>query len=111
MDIVIPYKHKYGQQVKKFLDFSLSKIQLFETYEKIETYQKFTALELIRTNKIEKISEDLYELKVPIAQIKLRFFGILQGNKLTLIHVFKKKSQKIPKRELQTVKNKAFLFK
>lgn len=110
MEIIIPDKHKYGQQVKDFLGLSLDKVKLFEAYEKMEMYGKFSSLELIKTHKIEKIEEDLYELRVPIAKVKLRFFGVLSGDKLFLIHVFKKKSKKIPKKELEKAKNKTLTF-
>jgi len=110
MEIDIPNGHKYGRQVDSFLSSELTPTQYVETLERIETYERFTLLELIRMHKLEKLEGRLYELRVPIAKVKLRFFGVLCSARLALIHVIKKKSQRIPVKELRTAKEKASLF-
>lgn len=110
MEIIIPENNKDGQKVLDFLESNFTDVQRVEIFEKIEICEKFCSLELIQKHRIEKIEKHLYELRVQISKIKLRFFGVLYGEKLILIHVFCKKSPKIPKRELELSKSKASLL-
>ncbi len=109
MQIVIPDNQGCDRQVIEFLG-SLDSVQCIEALERMEIYERFSVLEAIQKHKLEKLEDNLYELRVPIANIKLRFFGVLQGSTLTLVYVFSKKSKRIPSNELRAAKRKASTF-
>jgi phage-related protein len=110
MEIIIPENNKDGQKVSNFLKSNFTDMERVEVFERMETCEKFSILELIQKHKIEKLTGSLYELRIPIAKTKLRFFGVVYKDKLMLIHVFKKKTQQIPKKELKIAKTKASLL-
>ena len=58
---------------------------------------------LIVSGILEKLSpHDLYEITVT----EVRILGCLEGNKLILTHAFKKKTQKIPIKEIEVAKGR-----
>jgi len=105
MEICLPQNNKASQRVSKFLNTKFSDEEYLKILERLEICEKLSSLALIKTHKLEKIEGSLYELRVPVAKANLRFFGILNKEKLTLIHAFKKKSWKIPRKELRVAKS------
>jgi len=110
MKIIVLPKNNNDNQVKDFLEYELTATECLEVLEKMEGYEKFTLLDLIKTEKMEKIEGKLYELRVKIPKLHLRFFGKLFREELVLVYVFKKKSNKIPNREIENARRKAELL-
>lgn len=50
---------------------------------------------------IKKLQDNLYELRIT-GKTEIRIFYTLSKNKYYLLHAFKKKSQKMPSKELKT---------
>lgn len=59
---------------------------------------------LLRPPKSKKIVKDLYELRV-LGNLSIRIFYTFYKNNIVVLHAFIKKSQKIPKQELEKVIN------
>jgi len=59
---------------------------------------------LLRPPKSKKIVKDLYELRV-LGNLSIRIFYTFYKNNIVVLHAFVKKSQKIPKQELEKVIN------
>jgi phage-related protein len=59
---------------------------------------------LLRPPKSKKIAKDLYELRV-LGDLSIRIFYTFYKDKIFILHAFIKKSQKIPKQELEKVTN------
>ena len=56
--------------------------------------------EQIRPPKSKKVAPDIYELRV-IGSLSVRIFYTFQKGDIWILHAFPKKTQKIPKKELQ----------
>lgn len=50
---------------------------------------------------IKKLQDKLYELRIS-GKVAIRIFYTISNNEYYLLHAFKKKSQKTPKREIKT---------
>lgn len=50
---------------------------------------------------VKKIHDNLYELRIT-GKVAIRIFYALCKNEYHLLHIFKKKTQKLPTREMQT---------
>lgn len=59
---------------------------------------------LLRPPKSKKIAKNLYELRV-LGSLSIRIFYTFYKNEIIVLHAFVKKSQQIPKRELEKVIN------
>ena len=59
---------------------------------------------LLRPPKSKMIAKNLYELRV-LGNLSLRIFYTFYKDKIFVLHAFVKKSQKIPKQELEKVSN------
>jgi phage-related protein len=59
---------------------------------------------LLKPPKSRKIAENLYELRV-LGNLSIRIFYTFYRGEIFILHAFVKKSQKIPKRELDKVIN------
>ena len=59
---------------------------------------------LLRPPKSKKIAKDLYELRV-LGNLSIRILYTFYKGQIIVLHAFVKKSQKIPKRELDKVIN------
>lgn len=53
----------------------------------------------------KKVSRQLYELRIR-GQIEIRIFYAFQQKSVILLHIFQKKTQKIPPRELDTAEER-----
>ncbi|MDE2213235.1 MAG: hypothetical protein KGJ34_01755 [Patescibacteria group bacterium] len=105
MEIIIP-EYGVGLDVQDFLKSELDQLQIVEALHKMEGYQKLTHLQLGKGGKLENLGEGLYKLEVPIANLKLRFFGTFCSGQLVLGYVFKKKTKRIPKKELEKARSR-----
>ena len=73
------------------------------------TYAKLIhAIELLETDgpylkppHVKKLQNKLFELRIS-GKVAMRIFYTIRNNEYYLLHVFKKKSQKIPLKELKT---------
>ncbi len=94
----------------RFLDSSLERF--------IESLEKPVIARVLRTIDLlerfgsglglphaKKISPDLFELRISGKQ-KVRIFYTFRNSEAVLLHSFVKKSQKIPKKELEVAKKK-----
>ncbi len=54
----------------------------------------------LKPPQMKKLQKGLYELRVP-GRNSIRIFYTLHGNEYWLLHAFKKKSQKIPTKEIK----------
>ncbi len=54
---------------------------------------------------IKRIANNLFELRIR-KQESIRFFFTLKSNTIIILHGFKKKTMKIPKKELEVAKNR-----
>lgn len=61
--------------------------------------------EQIRPPKSKKVSKDIYELRI-LANLSVRIFYAFHGGNIWILNAFIKKSQKIPKKELETAINR-----
>ena len=108
MQIEVP-DGESGSYVRAFLD-GLDEVQRFEAYDRIEGYEKMTHLELLNGGKLENLGDHLYKLEVRVKDLRLRFFGVMCKGVLFLLHGFKKKTPRIPDRELKTARRRAASF-
>lgn len=83
--------------VKYFLEKQNKKTfaKIIRYIELLENYGPF-----IKPPYSKKIQKDLFELRI-VGKISIRIFYTLYKNKYFLLHAFKKKSQKTPKKELK----------
>ena len=59
----------------------------------------------IRSPKSKKVAKDVYELRV-FGDLSVRIFYTFHKENIWILHAFIKKSQKIPRKELETVINR-----
>lgn len=72
--------------------------KIYYDLEKLEQH----SLELLLKNQsVKKIGSNLYELRILWRKESYRIFFCIFGSTYYLIHIFCKKSQKIPKKELK----------
>jgi phage-related protein len=48
---------------------------------------------------MRQIKDKLWEIKISQARI---FYVVIEGNKMVLLHAYKKQSQKVPQHEIET---------
>lgn len=65
---------------------------------------------LIGNNYIKKIRGELYELRVP-GKIQIRVLFTFDGQTVVLLHAFKKKSNRIPLKEIATAARRFDYYK
>jgi len=99
------YSNKRGDQVISDFLISLSLVgksdhakKIFYDLEKLEQYPLNF---LLRLNNVKKINKNLYELRIAWRRESYRIFFCIQHNTYYLLHIFCKKSQKIPSKELR----------
>ncbi|MEX1013550.1 MAG: type II toxin-antitoxin system RelE/ParE family toxin [Candidatus Paceibacterota bacterium] len=81
---------------------SLDKITLAKVIHKIELLEKFgNRLEMPHSKKINK---DLFELRIS-GNLEIRIFFTFYKNKAILLNGFRKKSNKLPKNEINKAIN------
>jgi len=56
-------------------------------------------------SKLKKVNKDIYELRV-VGKISIRIFIYFSNSHIYILHAFVKKSQKIPKKELEIAINR-----
>ncbi len=76
--------------------------------DKIAYARLIQAIELLETDgpylkppHVKKLQNKLFELRIS-GKVAMRIFFTIRNNEYYLLHVFKKKSQKIPLKELKT---------
>ncbi|MBQ6070857.1 MAG: type II toxin-antitoxin system RelE/ParE family toxin [Bacteroidales bacterium] len=94
MKKIIAYKNHYKEFISKLSDNERAKIRrallLFETEDKIPQHY------------IHYIRDGLYEFRVNYGNKEFRMFFIYDGEQIVvLFKCFTKKSQKVPKREIE----------
>lgn len=77
-----------------------------EIHTKIRMLQKYGPEKLSKSGDFKKISQNLSEIKIQHNKIWYRIICYIKGSKCILLHSFKKKSNKIPKNELETAKKR-----
>ena len=96
---VLYFQTKNGYQpVKEFIDSQDIKTQtrIVQSSNLLKVNGPF-----LKPPFIKKLQGKLYELRIQ-GQSSIRIFYTIKGNNYFLLHVFKKKSQKTPTKELQT---------
>lgn len=79
--------------LKSFDDNLVSKIfGLFEILEEVGVYMD--------PSKLKKISKEIYELRIT-GKTSIRILITFANNEINVLHAFIKKTQKIPKKELE----------
>lgn len=88
--------------VKEFIeDQEMStRIKITNAIEILENYGPY-----LKPPYIKKLHNKLYELRIS-GKIAVRIFFTMMNNEYFLIHAFKKKSQKTPRKELQIALDK-----
>lgn len=54
----------------------------------------------------KKITKELFEIRVPHKEIYRGFYAYIWKEHIVILHFFKKKTQKIPQREIKTALNR-----
>ncbi|NQU78016.1 type II toxin-antitoxin system RelE/ParE family toxin [Candidatus Falkowbacteria bacterium] len=72
--------------------------KVLRSFERLENYGLFP---LLKTKEAEKIKSNLYELRIKYQGIYYRIFFTIYDSGYWMIHAFKKKSDKIPNREIK----------
>lgn len=86
--------------VAQFLETEVEKKSALKIVERFELFGKYRVEELLRTKYFKKIERDLYSVKIKLDKIFYRFFGTFRTSKFYILHSIKKKSNKIPLKEL-----------
>ena len=89
--------HTIGNSLEKFIT-SLEKPTIAKVLRTIDLLERFG--EKLTLPQSKKISSDLFELRVHGKQ-EIRIFYTFHKSQIFLLHGFKKKSQKIPKKEIR----------
>ncbi len=84
--------------IASLTDRTISKI--FWLFDLLEKYGPNIGMPYVR-----KIAINLFELRIR-KQESIRFFFTLKSNVIIILHGFKKKKMKIPKKELEIAKNR-----
>ncbi len=84
--------------IASLTDKTISKI--FWLFDLLEKYGSNIGMPYVR-----KISINLFELRIR-KQESVRFFFTLKSNTIIIVHGFKKKKMKTPKKELEIAKNR-----
>ena len=84
--------------IASLTDKTISKI--FWLFDLLEKYGPN-----IRMPYVKKIAINIFELRIR-KQESIRFFFTLKNNTIIILHGFKKKKMKIPKKELEIAKNR-----
>lgn len=87
-----------------FFDHQAQK-DLFKTPEIIQTEFNAIISNLETKGKLDypeakKLSHNLFEIRIKIHDSYRGFYAYLKSNYIVILHIFKKKSQKTPKKEL-----------
>jgi len=53
---------------------------------------------------LKKIEDDLWELRVLAGKVRLRFLFYVEGQRCVVLHGLKKKTERLPQRDLQTAR-------
>lgn len=83
-------------------DKTISKI--FWLFDLLEKYGPNIGMPYVR-----KIAINLFELRIR-KQESVRFFFILKTNTIIIVHGFKKKKMKIPKKEIEVAKKRLTIY-
>ncbi len=84
--------------IASLTDKTISKI--FWLFDLLEKYGPNIGMPYVR-----KIAINLFELRIR-KQESIRFFFTLKSNAIIILHGFKKKKMKIPKKEIEIAKNR-----
>ncbi len=85
--------------VSRFI-FSLPRAVIAKSFRLFDMLEKYGLI--IGMPYVKKIKHDLWELRVR-GQVEIRYFFTVRQNIILILHGFKKKQNKIPQKELQTV--------
>lgn len=59
----------------------------------------------------KKIDKDIYEIRIKIRDCFRLLYGFIYKDSIIILHIFKKKTNKIPKKELRIARDRLKLFK
>lgn len=103
--------------VSDFLDKIRKKDKVFyrDILKKLDRLQEKPIEFIFKSNYLENIGNDLYELKITVPKKEFRMLGVLKNNLLipvfASLHAFHKKDNKLRKREIQiALERKGQLF-
>ncbi len=74
--------------------------------EKLELFEKYPLEHLLRAEHLKKLDHEIYEVRIRIDKKCYRLLGATRGSTLEIVHIFYKKTQKTPKREIQITKER-----
>ena len=101
-DIILFETNRGGKPVEEFIE-SLSPNNRAKTIYTIRLLRQFGPF--LKMPHSKKITRNLYELRVRVKE-EIRVFYAYIGETICLLHAFKKKSQKIPSREIKNAEER-----
>lgn len=74
--------------------------KIYRCLDLVEQYGSDTGMPFVK-----KVDRELFELRIR-GSVEVRFLFVIRQNSVIILHGFKKKTQKIPHREMQLAKNR-----
>jgi len=103
-------RSKNNVPTKKFLD-NLDNVTKLQAIDKLHDYDNvhYNIGNMIKSGQLKNIGQGLYELKIKANESFLRFPVVIKNDyEILLLDGFKKKTNKIPKKDIEKARN---LFK
>ena len=95
--------------VEKFLRQDVDREVAIKIVDKLKSFEQFDQQRLMLVEHIKKVDE-IYELRVRVKSENFRFLGKIVGVTFFMVHVYHKKSQKLPKKEIGVTKSRINLL-
>ncbi len=73
---------------------------------KLGDFESFDQAHLFRAEHIKKIEQGVHEIRVRTRRKCYRFLGRIRGEEFDVVHVYHKKSNSIPMKEIRTTRNR-----
>jgi len=96
----------FHDDIKKFV-LDLDDVSLQKVYGAFDLIQQYG--HLLRLPHVRNLGKNLYELRI-LGREHIRFFYTLNGNRAVMLHVFVKKSQRIPAQDISLARNRLRAF-
>lgn len=78
----------------------------YKISKKLEDFELYDWQHLFRAEHIKKLEDNLHEIRVRIKKKCYRFLGWIDGEVFNVVHVYHKKTGKLPLKEIRTAKSR-----
>lgn len=98
-----------NQEGRCYIDDFLSRLDddtHLKITNKLEDFEGFDLFHLFKARHLKKVEEGVHEVRVRIKSECYRFLGRIRDEEFEVVHVYHKKTDKLPPKEIQTTRNR-----